>query len=410
MLYYSITSPNIKVPLLTAVRRGVDPAGGIFMPERIPYIPKAFFNNIGDISLPDIGYVVANMLFGEDIDSPTLHEVLTAAIDFDTPLVEIEPGIYSLELFNGPSHSYKDFSARFMAQLLRHIHKKDSGTIDVLVATTGDAGEAIARAFYGMEGIRVIVLFPRNDIGKAQYKAMTSLGGNIVPVEVNGSFTECHQMVKDAFADKQLSDKLSLMAANSFNIARLLAQTFYFFYAYARLRNQPDFNENSRLVISVPAGNLGSLTAGIIAKKMGLPVDRFVIARPEGDYFLDTYLATGQADISDPTIPPNFIRLLDLFHNDHRALAREVEIIEFPQSEINAKIASSPYPLEPNAAAALMALNRVIKPGETGIFFATTHPDKCKHDADPRDRSRDTNLITLPANTQALRNLLLTLN
>lgn len=410
MLYYSINTPHIKVSLHEAVRRGVDPDGGIYMPERIPYIPKAFFNNIGDISLPDIGYVVANMLFGSDIDSPTLHEVLTGAIDFDTPLVEIEPSIYALELFNGPSHSYKDVSARFMAHLLRHIHQKDDQTINVLVATTGDAGEAIARAFYGMEGIRVIVLFPRKEIGMAQYKAITSLGGNILPVEVNGSFVECHRMVKDAFADKELSEKLSLMAANSFNIARLLAQTFYFFYAYARLRNRPDFKQDSRLVISVPAGNLGSLTAGVIAKKMGLPVDRFVIARPEGDYFLDTYLATGQADISDPTIPPNFIRLLELFHNDHRALAREVEIIEFPQSEINEKIASSPYPLEPNAAAALMALNRVIKPGETGIFFATTHPDKCKSDTDARDRSRHSHLITLPGNTHSLKKLLLSLD
>ncbi|MDE6304400.1 MAG: threonine synthase [Paramuribaculum sp.] len=410
MLYYSINTPHIKVSLHEAVRRGVDPDGGIYMPERIPYIPKAFFNNIGDISLPDIGYVVANMLFGSDIDSPTIHEVLTGAINFDTPLVEIKPRIYALELFNGPSHSYKDFSARFMAQLLHHIHHKDDKTVNVLVATTGDAGEAIARAFYGMEGIRVIVLFPRNGIGKAQYRAISSLGSNIIPVEVNGSFVDCHRMVKDAFADKELSEKLSLMAANSFNIARLLAQTFYFFYAYARLRNAPDFKEDSRLVISVPAGNLGSLTAGIIARKMGLPVDRFVIARPEGDYFLDTYLATGEVDISSPTVPPNFIRLLDLFNNDHRALAREVKIIEFPVKEINARIASSAYPLEPNAAAALMALDQVIKPDETGIFFATTHPDKCKSDNDFHNRSRHNNLITLPDNSHSLKNFLLSLD
>lgn len=374
MLYYSTANPRHRVSLLEAVGRGLPPDGGVYMPERLPFIPKAFFNNMADMSLKDIGYVVANTLFGEDIAAADLKQIVAEAINFDTPLIP-DPdnsGMYALELFHGPSGSYKDFGARFMAHTLRRIHCPDS-QLNIIVATTGDAGEAVAHSFFGMPGTRVFILYPHVGTGMRQLSSFASLGGNIVPIEVRGSFAHCHDMVKSVFADHSIGRSMKLFAANSFNLARLLPQTIYYFYAYAQLmRSGADL---SRLVITLPSGNLGNLTAGLIAKRMGLPASRIISVRTgEPDSFHSfIHQNLKPARIDDSGVPPNFWRLLDLYDgNRDNILADSGSIMLSPDTEASVSAGAGVGSIDRYSAAARHALSGLGNEASTRLYLATS--------------------------------------
>lgn len=373
MLYHSTADPRHHVSLMEAVSCGLPPGGGFYMPERFPIIPKAFFNNMADMSLKDIGYVVINTLFGEDIPAPDLKAIVADAINFDTPLVR-DPGaddIYALELFHGPSGSYKDFGARFMAHTLRRINRHDS-ELNIIVATTGDAGEAVARSFYGMHATRVFILYPRSGTGVRQLSSFASLGGNIVPVEVRGSFAQCHDMVKSVFADTVTSRRMNLFAANSFNLARLLPQTIYYFYAYAQLlRSGADL---SRLVITLPSGNLGNLTAGLIAKRMGLPAHRIIPVRTGSPDTFHSFIHQEilPEHIDDTNVPPNFWRLMAMYDkNPEKLRADSGSILLSPEQE---KTARSLYGnnMDRYSAAARLALDSLKDEATTRLYLSTS--------------------------------------
>ncbi len=369
MLYYSTANDRCRVGLNETIRRGICPDGGYFMPERIPVIPRAFFNNMADMSLKDIGYVVANTLFGDDFPSADLKAIVADAINFDTPLRPDPqaPGLFALELHHGPSRSYKDFGARFMAHILRRLHRPDT-LLNILVATKGDAGLAVANSFYRMPATRVFILYPRGATGASQLAAFTSLGDNIIPLEVRGSFADCHKLVRALVADGPSAEALNLFAANSLSVVRLLPQTIYFFYAYAcLLRAGADL---SKLIISVPMGNLGNLTAGLIAKRMGLPVSRFIAAGAAGaPDCLGDYLASGieLPRTDNPGIPPNFLRLLELYGHSPDLLRNDVVTASLPLPADAGGLSAEP-------AIAREALLTIPEAGEatTRLFLDTT--------------------------------------
>jgi threonine synthase len=278
MHYYSTNGQSATATLAEAVTRGLAPDKGLYMPEKINAIPAAFFNNIEDLSLQEIAYVVANTLFGDDVDSESLKQIVYDTLSFDIPLVKVTDNIYSLELFHGPTMAFKDVGSRFMARLLSYFNKKqgNKSDVNVLVATSGDTGSAVANGFLGVDGIKVFVLYPSGKVSRVQESQFTTLEKNITALEVHGTFDDCQAMVKDAFMDSELNSAMVLTSANSINIARLMPQMFYYFYAYAQLKLQnPNADE---IVVSVPSGNFGNLTAGLIAKKMGLPIKRFIAA------------------------------------------------------------------------------------------------------------------------------------
>src|SRR5688572_8087199 len=271
MKFYSTNNPDLKVDLKQAVTQGLAPDNGLYMPERIPALPKTFFDTIADKSFQEIALEVATNLLGEDISKTELKRIVEHAIQFDAPLVKLENNIYALELFHGPTLAFKDFGARFMSQLLGYFAKQQQKEIIILVATSGDTGSAVANGFLGVPGTKVVVLYPSGKVSEIQEKQFTTLGKNITALEVDGTFDDCQQMVKQAFVDKELTSQYFLTSANSINIARLVPQSFYYFYAYAKLpvKKQP-------VVFSVPSGNFGNLTGGLLAKAMGLPIQKFI--------------------------------------------------------------------------------------------------------------------------------------
>lgn len=403
MLYRSSSPAQSCVTLSEAVRHGVDSEGGIYMPERIPVIPRAFFNNISEMSLTDIGYVVANVLFGDVIDSATLKRIVTDAINFDVPLRKLDEHIHSLELYHGPTGSYKDFGARFLA----HLHQKfirPGQKSNIIIATRGDAGEAVARAFFSMENIDVFVVYPHLPDKSAKRRTnFTTLGKNIIPIEIRGNFADCMDLVRTATSDAQLVDQIKLQTANSLNIARLLPQTFYYFYAFARLSRVVDARK-VKLVISIPVGNLGNLTSGLIAKRMGLPVERFIVTRTsDAPYFLSEYLTTGKdpVDIPPGSVSPNFDRLKMLYDGDHIALGKDIEIVSYSEAPVADEQTADL--LDSSGRAAYKALQEKLNPDETGIVIATSIPSEGEAGYVHTSRRH----IQLPPNYNAFRDFLL---
>ena len=290
MRYYSTNNKAMNVSLEEAVIKGLAEDKGLFMPEKIKKLSAEFFDTIATLSFQEISYKVAEALFGEDIEPEALWEIVNDTLSFDTPLVEVEKGIYSLELFHGPTLAFKDVGARFMSRILAHFIQKQGHTekINVLVATSGDTGSAVANGFLGVKGIHVYVLYPKGLVSKIQESQFTTLGQNITALEVDGTFDDCQRLVKSAFMDIELNDSMRFTSANSINVARFLPQSFYYFYAFAQLRSmQPKLTaEELEAVFCVPSGNFGNLTAGLIAKQMGLPVKRFIAANNQNDIFL----------------------------------------------------------------------------------------------------------------------------
>lgn len=395
MKYYSTNGNTPNVSLQTAVVKGLAADRGLFMPERIPVLPKAFFNNIGNMSLQDISYVVANTLFGDDIESDTLKDIVYDTLNFDIPLKQVTDNKYSLELFHGPTLAFKDVGARFMARLLGYFNKQENkdGMVNVLVATSGDTGSAVANGFLGVPGVRVFVLYPKGKVSLIQEAQFTTLGQNITAIEVDGTFDDCQALVKSAFMDEELNANMMLTSANSINVARFLPQMFYYFYAYAQLLKQG--KDVSNIVVSVPSGNFGNITAGLIGKRMGLPIKRFIAANNKNDIFFN-YLNTGEyspkpsvatiANAMDVGDPSNFARILDLYEHSHEAISAEISGCTYTDEQIGETMAKAyketGYVLDPHGAVAYRSLEEGLKDGETGIFLETAHPAKFKATVD----------------------------
>lgn len=372
--------------LMEAVTTGLASDNGLFMPERIDEFNPDFFKRIYRMTFQDISYEVAKKFFGDEIPFDVLKNLVNDTLNFDCPLVQVDPQVYSLELFHGPTLAFKDVGGRFMARLLAYFLRGFEKEVNVLVATSGDTGSAVANGFYKVPGIKVYVLYPKGLVSDIQEKQFTTLGHNITALEIDGTFDDCQRLVKSAFLDKQLTESMVLTSANSINVARFLPQAFYYFNAYARLRETGNVDD---VVISVPSGNFGNLTAGLFAKFMGLPVKRFVAANNENDIVYN-YLKTGNyaprasvstiANAMDVGDPSNFARILALYDHSHEYITRDVVGYRYSDAEIRETMKQvfdqNNYMLDPHGAVGYRALKADLKDGEAGIFLETAHPAK----------------------------------
>lgn len=388
MKYYSTRKSTSDVDLKTAVTKGLAEDNGLFMPERIEKFDDEFFRNISNLSFQEIAYEVAKKFFADDVDAPSLKELVFDAINFDCPIVPVKESIYSLELFHGPTLAFKDVGARFMARLLGYFLEKSEKTVHVLVATSGDTGSAVANGFLGVEGIQVHVLYPKGKVSDIQESQFTTLGQNITAIEIDGTFDDCQRLVKSAFLDAELNKQLTLTSANSINVARFLPQAFYYFNAYARLQSVLN-EQNKELVVAVPSGNFGNLTAGLFAKRMGLPVAQFIAANNNNDIVYQ-YLRNGKyeprasvqtiANAMDVGDPSNFVRILDLYNNNHAAISADVVGYRYSDDEIRRVMKQvfdeNNYLLDPHGACGFEALNQHLNNKQLGVFLETAHPAK----------------------------------
>ena len=390
MLYFSTNNQVKDIPLSEVVIKGLADDKGLFMPNYIPVIPDMFYKNIEKQAFRDMAYTVAYMLFGEDVHANMLKMMVNDTLSFDVPLIKVTDRIFSLELFHGPTLAFKDVGARFMSRMLSYFvqRQEERRDVNVLVATSGDTGSAVANGFLDVEGVHVYVLYPKGQVSPVQESQFTTLGRNITALEVEGSFDDCQALVKSAFMDKELNAAMQLTSANSINVARFLPQAFYYFYAYAQLKMISE-EAAANMVICVPSGNLGNLTAGLIAKRMGLPVKRFIAANNRNDIFLD-YLTTGSynprasvstiANAMDVGNPSNFARILNLYNHSHEAVKSEISGFSYTDDEIAATMRScrqqTGYLLDPHGACGYQALQDGLQEGEFGVFFETAHPAK----------------------------------
>lgn len=388
--FYSTKDPAKKatVSLAEAVLQGLAPDGGLFMPETLPTLDPAFFNAIFSLSLPEIALEVARHLLAGSIDISHLQKMVEVAFTFDAPLVPLADDLYVLELFHGPTLSFKDFGARFMAQLMAYFNRHSDRELHILAATSGDTGSAVAHGFLNVPGIKVCILYPRGQVSLIQEKQLTTMGANVTALEIAGSFDDCQALVKQAFNDRELLQQRRLTSANSINIARLLPQSFYYFYAYAQLKKAV----GGEVVVSVPSGNFGNLTAGLFAQKMGLPITRFVAATNINDS-VPRYLKTGRfephpskstiSNAMDVGHPSNFARILDLFNSDVEGLRQLLYGESFTDDQTKAGIrelqAKYSYVADPHGAIAYLGLCSYLlrQQGHAkGIFLETAHPAK----------------------------------
>ena len=389
MKYYSTNRTVPMASLHEAVVKGRAGDEGLFMPERIKPLPKEFFDTIHTMSFQEIAYHVADAFFGEDIPAADLKNIVYDTLSFDCPVARVTDDIYSLELFHGPTLAFKDVGARFMARLLQYfIRQEDAQNVNVLVATSGDTGSAVANGFLGVDGIHVYVLYPKGKVSKIQECQFTTLGRNITAVEVDGVFDDCQSMVKNAFMDEELNNHMKLTSANSINVARFLPQAFYYFNAYARMKA---LGKADNLVVCVPSGNFGNITSALFGRRMGLPIKRFIAANNANDVFYN-YLQTGEyhpmaslqtiANAMDVGDPSNFARIIDLYGNNHKEIISHISGATYKDEEIRKAMkecyAANGYVLDPHGACGYQALTEQLQPGETGVFCETAHPAKFK--------------------------------
>jgi threonine synthase len=394
MIYYST---NKKAPVATlekAVVKGLAEDRGLYMPEQIRQLPNEFFDNIQDMSFQELSYRVADAFFGEDVDAESLKRIVYDTLSFDCPVERVTDNIYSLELFHGPTLAFKDVGARFMARLLQYFIKKEGETneVNVLVATSGDTGSAVANGFLGVEGIHVYVLYPKGKVSPIQECQFTTLGKNITAIEVDGVFDDCQALVKSAFMDEELNNHMKLTSANSINVARFLPQSFYYFNAYARMKA---LGLADNLVMCVPSGNFGNICSALFGRKMGLPVKRFIAANNANDIFYN-YLQTGKyepkasiqtlANAMDVGDPSNFARIYDLHNGSHEAITEYISGATYKDEQIRATMQQcyneTGYTLDPHGACGYQALKDLLKDGEVGVFCETAHPAKFKEKVD----------------------------
>lgn len=383
MQFYSTNNKSLRVSLQEAVLKGLADDGGLFMPERIPQLPADLFTQRK--SPAELSFAVADALLGEDIPKDKLQRIVSETIDFPIPVVKVKEGVYSLELFHGPTLAFKDVGARFMARMLAYFREKEQHDITVLVATSGDTGSAVANGFLGVKGIKVVILYPSGKVSEIQEKQLTTLAQNITALEVKGTFDDCQRLVKQAFSDKALTGQITLTSANSINVARLIPQLFYYFIAYSKVQDK-----NLPVVICVPSGNFGNLTAGLIAKRMGLPVQKFIAATNAND-IVPSYLSSGKfspkpsvqtiSNAMDVGNPSNFSRMLDLYANDVNAMRQDITGYHFTDEEtrqtMKAVYEKHGYLLDPHGAVGYAALDNYLSEHKaTGIFLETAHPAK----------------------------------
>lgn len=445
MLYYSTNHKADRATLRQAVVRGLATDRGLYMPEVIKQLPASFWGEIAHLSFQEVACRVADAFFGEDVEAEALRRIVCDTLQFDTPLVRVEDNIYALELFHGPTLAFKDVGARFMARLLQYFIKNGgeagtdsgqasgpaapsaNGPVNVLVATSGDTGSAVANGFLGVEGIHVYVLYPKGKVSPIQECQFTTLGQNITAIEVDGVFDDCQALVKSAFMDADLNAHMRLTSANSINVARFLPQAFYYFWAYAQLQQI----QAGPAVFCVPSGNFGNICSALFGHVMGLPVKRFIAANNANSVFYE-YLQSGQyrprpsvqtiANAMDVGDPSNFARILDLYgRRDVQAILAQRHITQpLPSlagwdadadafisgtTYTDAQIADTMrqcyartgYVLDPHGACGYRALSEQLRPGEVGIFLETAHPAKFK---DTVDRILGTD-IPIPAKLQA---------
>jgi threonine synthase len=401
MNYYIINNPSRKVSLKTAVLKSVTHVSDLYMPEHIPQLPSSFFGKLNKMNLPEISFEVSKAMFGSDIPDDALEHIVNEAFTFEIPLKQLSENLYVLELFKGPTLAFKDVGARYMAGLFEYLLQDERKEITILVATSGDTGSAVANAFFNRNGIRVVILYPSGRVSEVQEKQLTSMGGNITALEVDGDFDDCQRLVKLAFADEELNNRLNLTSANSINFARLLPQSFYYFFALSQL-----INTKKPVVFSVPSGNFGNLTAGLIAKRMGLPVHRF-IAATNVNCAVPDYLINGQyepqptkhtiSNAMDVGNPSNFPRILELFNNQHRDVSAAIKGYWFTDIEtcqsMNRLQVDFAYQADPHGAVAYLGLKKYQEDNEcTGIFLETAHPAKF-----PDEVERATNIkVVIP--------------
>ena len=393
MKYYSTNRQAPMASLAEAVVRGLATDKGLYMPERIVPLPQEFFDGIDHMSFQEIAYEVARAFFGEDIPADDLRHIVYDTLPFDAPVVHVDGNIHSLELYHGPTLAFKDVGARFMARMLGYFNGRQStansqqnSLVNVLVATSGDTGSAVANGFLGVEGIHVYVLYPKGKVSAIQEAQFTTLGQNITAIEVDGVFDDCQRLVKSAFMDAELNAHMQLTSANSINVARFLPQAFYYFYAYAQMKRMGKADE---LVFCVPSGNFGNITAGLFAQRMGLPVKRFIAANNSNDIFYQ-YLQTGEyrprpsvltiANAMDVGDPSNFARIVDLYEGSHAEICSRISGATYSDEQIAATLADTyertGYLLDPHGACGYRALAEGLQPTEQGVFLETAHPAK----------------------------------
>ena len=395
MKYYSTNGKAPLADLEKAVVKGLAEDRGLYMPENIYKLPQVFFDNIQDMSFQDIAYNVAVSFFGDDVDPDGLQDLVYDTLSFDCPIVKVEDNIYTLELFHGPTLAFKDVGARFMARLLQFFINRSNEThktVNVLVATSGDTGSAVANGFLGVEGIHVYVLYPKGKVSPIQECQFTTLGKNITAIEVDGVFDDCQALVKSAFMDEELNKHMKLTSANSINVARFLPQAFYYFNAYARIKK---LGMADNLVMCVPSGNFGNICAALFGHEMGLPINRFIAANNANDIFYN-YLQTGKyepkpskqtlANAMDVGDPSNFARIYDLYGKSHEKISSLISGATYSDDQIRDTMRQcykdTGYILDPHGACGYRALKEGLRPGEIGIFCETAHPAKFKEKVD----------------------------
>ncbi len=402
MQYYSTNGKAPIADLHKAVVKGLAEDRGLYMPESIKQLPKEFFDTIETKTFQEIAYTVADAFFGEDVDAESLKKIVYDTLSFDCPVVKVEDNIYTLELFHGPTLAFKDVGARFMARLLQYFIKQENKgeEVNVLVATSGDTGSAVANGFLGVDGIHVYVLYPKGKVSPIQECQFTTLGKNITAIEVDGVFDDCQALVKNAFMDAELNQHMKLTSANSINVARFLPQAFYYFNAYARMKA---LGKADNLVMCVPSGNFGNICAALFGHAMGLPVKRFIAANNANDIFYN-YLQTGRyepkpslqtlANAMDVGDPSNFARIINLYSENnklspeetHQRITNLIGGATYSDDQIRQAMRqchkATGYILDPHGACGYQALIDGLKPGETGVFCETAHPAKFKEKVD----------------------------
>ena len=382
---YISTRQQEETNIKTAILKGLADDGGLFMPEYIPQLDSAFFENLPNLTLQEIGFRVAREFLGESIRNENLKEIIDEVLNFEIPAVKISENIYSLELFHGPTMAFKDVGARFMARMMSYF--SEGKPMKVIAATSGDTGSAVASGFFGVPGIEVYILYPKGKVSPLQEKQLTTWGGNIQALEIDGTFDDCQALAKQILSDEELNQKFTLTSANSINIARLIPQSFYYFWAFAQLQKL-----GKPIVFSVPSGNFGNLTAGLFAKKMGLPIHHFVASTNANDIvpnYLETGIYTAKSSVQtisnamDVGNPSNFERMKNLFDNDVSEFKREIDSYSFSDEET--KIAMRKvrndfgYTLDPHGAVAYLGFQKYLEKNNEeliGVLLETAHPAK----------------------------------
>ncbi len=394
MELYSTKHSVDNVSFEKAVFKGLPDDNGLYMPTEIPKLPKEFFDTIESKSFSEISFEVAKALIGDEVPSDELKAIVEETVNFDTPVVNIHDNINVLELFHGPSFAFKDFGARFMSRIMSYFLNKSKKDINILVATSGDTGSAVGHGFLGIEGIKVTILYPSGKVSNTQEKQLTTLGQNITALEIDGVFDDCQKLVKSAFLDKELSEKLNLSSANSINIARLIPQSFYYFWTYAQLKKQ-----GKPIVFCVPSGNFGNLCGGLIATKMGLPVERFIASTNVNNivpHYLESGLFEPKSSIEtisnamDVGNPSNFPRMIALFDNDYDRVTKH--IVGKAYNDEQTKVAMKSvydqygYVMCPHTAVGYLGLKEYINESDvdvSGVVLGTAHPSKFDSVVDP---------------------------